>query len=180
MRRQDPAALARARFSEIVPHLLDDAYSLAKWLCHDASDAEDVVQEAALKALKALETVSVDRPKSWFLTIVRNSAVTWMTRNRSKRLAYAGGMDDLDALGAGDLEAPPNPEQALIALEDTERLRQAIADLPPPLMETLVMRDVNGLSYREIADATGAPIGTVMSRLSRARVQLARRLKAEP
>ena len=175
-----PQALARARFSEIVPPLLDDAYSLAKWLCRDGADAEDVVQEAALRALKALETAAVDRPKAWFLTIVRNAAMTWITRNRSTRLSYAGDMDDLDGLAAGEFEAPPDPEQTLIAIEDSERLRQAIADLPMQLMETLVMRDVNGLSYREISEATGAPIGTVMSRLSRGRAHLARALRDEP
>jgi RNA polymerase sigma factor (sigma-70 family) len=87
---------------------------------------------------------------------------------------------DLDAIGSrlGD-ERSPDPEDTLIALEDGERLRQAIAELPPPLMETLVMRDVNGLSYRDIAEATGAPIGTVMSRLARGRAALAKTLRAE-
>src|SRR5260370_189301 len=69
--------LAQRRFREIVPPLLDDAYSLAKWLCRNAADAEDIVQEAAIRALKALETTVVDRPKPWFLMIVRNSAITW-------------------------------------------------------------------------------------------------------
>jgi RNA polymerase sigma factor (sigma-70 family) len=172
--------IAEQRFREIVTPLLDDAYSLAKWLSQSPTDAEDIVQDAALRALQALSTVSVDRPKPWFLAIVRNAAMTFMAHNRRKTLAYAGDMADLDTLDSrqGD-DAPPNPEQALIAHEDGERLRQAIASLPSPFLEALVMRDVNGLSYREIAEATDAPVGTVMSRLARARSLLAKILKAE-
>jgi RNA polymerase sigma factor (sigma-70 family) len=172
--------IAEQRFREIVPPLLDDAYSLAKWLCQNPTDAEDIVQDAALRALQALSTVSVDRPKPWFLAIVRNTAMTFMARNRRKTVAYAGDMTDLGALDLrqGD-DAAPNPEQELIGLEDGERLRQAIADLPPPFLETLVMRDINGLSYREIAETTETPIGTVMSRLARARALLAKALRSD-
>ena len=90
--------IAEQRFREIVPPLLDDAYSLAKWLSQSPTDAEDIVQDAALRALQALSTVSVDRPKPWFLAIVRNAAMTFMARNRRKTVAYAGDMSDLDAL----------------------------------------------------------------------------------
>ncbi|MGH6798635.1 MAG: sigma-70 family RNA polymerase sigma factor [Roseiarcus sp.] len=175
------SSIAEQRFREIVPPLLDDAYSLARWLSQNPTDAEDIVQDAALRALHALSTVSVDRPKQWFLAIVRNAAMTFMARNRRKTLAYAGDMADLDALDLrqGD-DAALNPEQELIAREDGERLRQAIAGLPSPFLETLVMRDINGLSYREIAEATEAPVGTVMSRLARARALLAKSLRAEP
>ena len=173
--------LAERRFREIVPPLLDDAYSLAKWLSQSPTDAEDIVQDAALRALQALSTVSVDRPKPWFLAIVRNAAMTFITRNRPKTVAYAGDMADLDALDLRERDdAAPDPEQALIATEDGERLRQAIAALPSPFLETLVMRDLNGLSYREIAEATETPVGTVMSRLARARAMLAKSLRAEP
>ena len=173
--------VAERRFREIVPPLLDDAYSLAKWLTRNQTDAEDIVQDAALRALSALSSVSVDRPKPWFLAIVRNAAMTFMARKRRETMAYAGDLTDLDALDSrGDDEAAPNPEQALIASQDGERLRQAIANLPSPFLETLIMRDVNGLSYREIAEATGAPVGTVMSRLARARAMLAKTLRSEP
>jgi RNA polymerase sigma factor (sigma-70 family) len=172
--------IAERRFREIVPPLLDDAYSLAKWLSQSPTDAEDIVQDAALRALQALSTVSVDRPKPWFLAIVRNAAMTFMARNRRKTLSYAGDMADLDTLDLrqGD-DAAPDPEQELIAMQDGERLRQAIASLPPPFLETLVMRDINGLSYREIAEATDAPVGTVMSRLARARSMLNKILRAD-
>jgi RNA polymerase sigma factor (sigma-70 family) len=173
--------IADRRFREIVPPLLDDAYSLAKWLSQSPTDAEDIVQDAALRALQALSTVSVDRPKPWFLAIVRNSAMTFIARNRRKTVAYAGDMTDLDALDLRrSYDAAPNPEQELIALEDGQRLRQAIASLPSPFLETLVMRDINGLSYREIAEATEVPVGTVMSRLARARAVLAKNLRSEP
>jgi RNA polymerase sigma-70 factor (ECF subfamily) len=173
--------VAQRRFHEIVPPLLDDAYTLAKWLSHSAVDADDIVQDAALRALKALETTAVERPKPWFLAIVRNAAMTWIARNRPKTLAYAGDLKDLDAIDTRQGEdGAPDPEQTLIALEDGARVRRAIAALPAPYLETLVMRDVNGLSYREIADATEAPIGTVMSRLARARALLAKTLRAEP
>jgi len=166
---------ANVRVTRPVPPLLDDAYTPAKWLCRNGADAEDIVQEAAIRALKALETTAVERPKPWFLMIVRNTVMTWMAKNRPKTLAYTGDLADLEKIGSplGD-ERPPDPEETLIALEDGERLRQAIAELPPLLMETLVMRDVNGLSYRDIAEATGAPMGTVMSRLARGRAALAK------
>jgi RNA polymerase sigma-70 factor (ECF subfamily) len=173
-------SVAERRFREIVPPLLDDAYTLAKWLSQSPTDAEDIVQDAALRALQALSTVSVDRPKPWFLAIVRNAAMTFLARNRGKTVAYAGDMADLDALDSRERDdAAPDPEQALIAAEDGERLRQAIAALPSPFLDTLVMRDVNGLSYREIAEATATPVGTVMSRLARARAMLAKTLRAE-
>ena len=173
--------LARRRFAEVVLPHLDDAYGLARWLAGNRTDAEDIVQDAALRALSALSTVAVDRPKPWFLAIVRNAAMTFMARNRRETVAYAGDLTDLDALDSrGGGEAAPNPEQALIAAQDGERLRQAIANLPSPFLETLVMRDVSGLSYREIAAATEAPVGTVMSRLARARASLAKTLGTEP
>jgi RNA polymerase sigma-70 factor (ECF subfamily) len=105
--------------------------------------------------------------------------MTFLARNRRKTVAYVGDMEDLDTLDLpqGD-ETTPNPEQELIALEDSERLRQAIAGLPAPFLETLVMRDINGLSYRAIAEATEMPVGTVMSRLARARAMLAKTLRA--
>ena len=113
--------------SLFTPPLLDDAYSLAKWLSHSPTDAEDIVQDAAIRALQALATVSVDRPKPWFLAIVRNAAMTFMARNRRKTVAYVGDMADLDTLDLpqGE-EAAPNAEQELIALEDSERLRKAV------------------------------------------------------
>jgi RNA polymerase sigma-70 factor (ECF subfamily) len=168
---------ARRRYQAIVPPHVDDAYALARWLSGDPADAEDIVQDAALRALNALETANVERPRAWFLRIVRNTALTWMAKNRSKSLSFAGGADDLAAIEPVDFADDGSPEAILIAAEDGERVRRAIAALAPPLREALVLREINGLAYREIAEATETPIGTVMSRLARARATLARTLE---
>jgi RNA polymerase sigma-70 factor (ECF subfamily) len=168
---------ARHRFTRaIMPHL-DDAYSLARWLTGNASDAEDVVQDACLRALAALEGADVTHPRAWLLTVTRNVAFTWLAKNRPRDLVLAGGAEDAEAHdGASARCDEPSPEAALIEAADRRSIEAAIAALPIPFREALVMREVNGLSYREIADATGAPIGTVMSRLARARALLIDRL----
>ncbi len=152
-----------------MPHL-DDAYTLAKWLTGNAADAEDVVQDACLRALQALGSASVERPRAWLLAIVRNTAFTWLAKNRPKALVVVGDetvttISDA-AVGA---DPPPTLEAVLIAAADEQAVHMAIAALPQSFRETLVMREINGLSYREIGEATGVPIGTVMSRLARAR-----------
>jgi RNA polymerase sigma-70 factor (ECF subfamily) len=174
-----------ARFRNVVlPHLAD-AYGLARWITGDRADAEDVVQDASLRAFRAIATLTGANPRAWFLTIVRHAAYDWLRRNRSATLV---SVDDLAAL---EQALPPRdlcgggagvatPEAALIAKTDAARLEAAIADLPPPFRETLVLRDVQGLSYREIADVTDVPVGTVMSRLARARRQLIAMLGTEP
>ncbi len=171
---------ARRRFREIIAPHLDDAYSLARWLSGSATDAEDITQDAAVRALAALESTRVENPRAWVLKITRNSALAWIARNRPKALSFVGDLTDLELREELARSEPvPDAEQGLIASERTERVRRAISALPSPLKETLVMRDVNGLSYREIAEATEAPIGTVMSRLSRARAALVKALGAE-
>jgi RNA polymerase sigma factor (sigma-70 family) len=170
---------ASRRFREVVIPNLDDAFSLAKWLSGNGADAEDIVQESAMRALNALERSILDNPRAWFMSVVRNTALTWIARNRPKALSFVGDMTDLEL--REDLafsEPAPNAEQILIAAEDGESVRRAIADLPSPLRETLILREVNGLNYREIAAATETPIGTVMSRLARARAAIAKSLGA--
>ena len=166
---------ARKRFGEIVLPHLDDAYGLARWLTGQRADAEDVVQEACLRALAALEAANIDHPRAWLLGIVRNTAFTWLAKNRPKALLVTDDVSVFEtAASAG--EAGPNAEAALIAAADEARVHQAIAALPAPFREVLVMREITGLSYREIAEAAGAPIGTIMSRLARARALLAAKL----
>ncbi|HTO79208.1 MAG TPA: sigma-70 family RNA polymerase sigma factor [Methylocystis sp.] len=164
---------ARRRFAQHVLPCLDDAYSLARWLTGDATDAEDVVQEACLRALKALDGAAVENPRAWLLAIIRNTAFTWLGKNRPHALVLSGGEEEARAQQIDPQELlSPTPEEALIAKADRQSFVAAIEALPLVFKETLIMREINGLSYREIAEATGAPIGTVMSRLARARALL--------
>jgi RNA polymerase sigma-70 factor, ECF subfamily len=166
----------QARFRSVVlPHLAD-AYALARWLTGDRADAEDVVQEACLRAFRGIGGFAGVNARAWLLTIVRHAAYTWLGKNRSAALLM---VDDLEAVerqqasgGTPSDQAPETPEAALIAKTDAARLEAAIAQLPVPFRETLVLRDVQGLDYREIAEVTKVPIGTVMSRLARARRRL--------
>jgi RNA polymerase sigma factor (sigma-70 family) len=168
---------ARRRFTEqVLPHL-DDAFSLARWLTGNATDAEDVVQDACIRALKALDSAPVERPRAWLLTIIRNTAFSWLAKNRPHTLVLVGGAEEAEAHeNAFVEESLLTPEDTLIANADRASVTAAIEDLPLPFKETLVMREINGLSYREIAEATGAPVGTVMSRLARARALMIEKL----
>jgi RNA polymerase sigma factor (sigma-70 family) len=164
----------------VLPHL-DDAFGLARWLTGNSTDAEDVVQDACLKALAALDTAAIDRPRAWLLTIVRNTAFTWLAKNRPKTVVLT---DDEALLETAGLKAPgepaPNPEEALIAAAGETALAAAMDALPHLYREVVVLRDIEGLSYREISTAIGAPVGTVMSRLARGRAQLIDRLGSRP
>jgi RNA polymerase sigma-70 factor (ECF subfamily) len=170
----------QARFASVVlPHLAD-AYALARWLTGDRADAEDVVQEACLRAFRGIGGFAGVNARAWVLTIVRHAAYTWLGKNRSASLVM---VDDLEALeqkrssaSTAFEQAPPTPEAELIAKADARRLEAAIAELPVPFRETLVLRDVQGLDYREISEVTKVPIGTVMSRLARARRRLIERI----
>ena len=163
----------KARFANVVTPHLADAFALARWLTGNRADAEDVVQDACLRAYRAIGTFAGGNARAWVLTIVRHTAYTWLRRNRSASLVM---VDDLEAVehaqaNPGDLDRP-TPETELIAKADAARLEAAIAELPVPFRETLVLRDIQGLDYREIASVTQVPIGTVMSRLARARRRL--------
>jgi RNA polymerase sigma factor (sigma-70 family) len=165
----------RARFARVVlPHLAD-AYALARWLTGTRADAEDVVQEACLRAFRGIGGFGGVNARAWLLTIVRHATYTWLGKNRSASLLM---VDDLEAIERKELsygvpmDQSETPEAALIAKTDAARLEAAIAELPIPFRETLVLRDVQGLDYREIAEVTKVPIGTVMSRLARARRRL--------
>ena len=172
---------ARRRFTEqVLPHL-DDAYSLARWLTGNPTDAEDVVQDACLRALRALDGAPVEHPRAWLLAIIRNTAFTWLAKNRPNAVVLAGDAEEARAhQGALQEQAAPTPEDALIAKADRESVAAAIDTLPVAFKEVLVMREINGLSYREIAGTIGAPIGTVMSRLARARALMIGKLGTTP
>jgi RNA polymerase sigma factor (sigma-70 family) len=156
----------------VLPHL-DAAYNFAYWLTGNRTDAEDVVQNASLRAFRAIRGYAGGSARAWVLKIVRNSAYNWLRENRP---AIVFTVEDLEAVEAEHAEpgdpGAKTPEAALIAKTDAEQIRAAIAALPPPFREILVLRDIEGLDYCEIADATDVPIGTVMSRLARARGRL--------
>jgi RNA polymerase sigma-70 factor (ECF subfamily) len=163
--------MARSRFEEVfLPHL-SAAYNFARWLTRNEYDAQDVVQESYLRALDSFKTFEHGRDaRAWLLTIVRNTCYTWMRRNRAPQQAE---------LAAEPAATTPDPEAALLELADAETVRRALAELPVEYREVMVLREMEGLSYKEIAPALGIPLGTVMSRLSRARKELYRRLQKE-
>jgi RNA polymerase sigma-70 factor, ECF subfamily len=173
-----------ARFASVVMPHLNDAYGLARWITGDRADAQDVVQEACLRALRAIGGFSGGNGRAWTLTIVRNTAYTWLGKNRPAKLVT---VDDLEAVERAqaplgdDLSAShvADPEAQLIAKADAARLEAAIAALPTQFRETLVLRDIQGLDYREIAAVTEVPVGTVMSRLARARKRLIEEIGSE-
>ncbi len=161
---------AERLFAEVVLPHLDDALTLARWLTGNATDAQDVVQETCLRAFKALEKGDVDNPRAWLLAITRNATFTWLARNRPKSLVLTGEPDMEET--ASTSERPETPEEAVIAAADAAMIEKAMAALPQAYRETIVMREINGLTYRDIAEVTRVPIGTVMSRLARARNML--------
>ena len=154
-----------------LPHL-DAAYNLARWLTGSADQADDVVQEAMVRALTYFPSFRGANPRAWILQIVRNAAYAALNARRGTgavRLATADdGLDLVDYADPAD-----NPEVALLRARDRRRLDGLIGRLPVELRETLVLREFEEFSYRDIAQVTGAPIGTVMSRLWRARRMLA-------
>jgi RNA polymerase sigma factor (sigma-70 family) len=148
---------------EVLPHL-DAAYNLARWLTHNTQDAQDVVQEAFVRAFRFFGTFRGGNARAWALRIVRNTCHNWLQQN--KPLQYATEFDE-------NLFGPdprfPNPEEILLQTATNKMLRQALEALPLKFREILILRELEGMSYNEIAEVTGMPLGTVMSRLARAR-----------
>jgi len=154
----------------VLPHL-DAAYNLARWLTRNDHDAEDVLQDAMLRAYRFMDGLR-GAPRPWLLAIVRNACFTWLEANHPAELA--GALDER----AAKLEAPETdgPEAAAARNLDRRILNEAIAALPPQFREVLVLRELEDLAYKDIARIAGVPIGTVMSRLARARRLLAESL----
>jgi RNA polymerase sigma-70 factor (ECF subfamily) len=163
-----------ASFEEVVIPHLDAAFRLARWLTRNEHDARDVVQDASLRALRYFRTFTGGDGRAWFLRIVRNTCSTWH-RRRVDAL-----MDTFDE--RRHLSASPgwtDPETLLTRADDATQVVRALQTLPDKLHHLLVLREFDGLSYRELADEIGAPIGTVMSRLSRGRDALRNAFKNE-
>ncbi len=179
--RGTPADAKAERFRALaLPHL-DDVYSLARYLLRDVADAEDAVQECYLRALRHFETFRGGAIKPWLLAILRNVCRAEYARRGRLNVLHADEMDEAAATVSHGLwsDAASSPEATSLARLHAESAQQLIADLPEQFREVLVLREVNDLSYREIADVVGVPVGTVMSRLARGRNLLRQAFTAE-
>ena len=168
-----------ARFEQtILPHL-DAAYNLARWLTRNQHDAEDVAQEACLRAFKFFDSFRGGDGRVWLLTIVRNTCYTWLRQNRQREAVNS--FDEKIHTPDSDTS---NPATLALQSANDQMLRQSLEGLSTKFREIVVLRDLEGLSYKEISDIAGIPLGTVMSRLARARERLKQllvdRLKEEP
>jgi RNA polymerase sigma-70 factor, ECF subfamily len=163
----------RAAFDEVfLPHMAE-AYRLAQWLAGSASDADDIVQEAAIRAFRGIKSFGAVNARAWSLTIVRNTAFSWLAKNKSKTVVF---MDDLSATQQQELEHEglhgarvETPEEVALFKADAAEIQKALGQLPTQFREVIVLREINQMNYRDIAEITNVPIGTVMSRLSRGR-----------
>jgi RNA polymerase sigma factor (sigma-70 family) len=163
----------RAMFDEVFQPHMAEAYRLARWLTGNSYDAEDVVQDAALRAFRGIKSFGAVNARAWSLMIVRNTAYSWLRKNRPKAVAFT---DDLSIAEQQELEHEgphgtrvETPEEIALFKADAEVLQQALGQLPAHFREVIVLREINQLNYRDIAEITNVPIGTVMSRLSRGR-----------
>jgi RNA polymerase sigma-70 factor (ECF subfamily) len=156
----------------LLPHL-DAAYNLARWLIRSPADAEDVVQEACVRALRFFDGFRGGDSRAWLLKIVRNTCYSWVTKNRPTELS-----DEFDETVHRSEVLGEDAEAKLVSHANSERVRKALETLPAGFREVLVLREIEELSYKEISDVTGVPMGTVMSSLSRARQRLREELRA--
>ena len=159
----------KTRFEQLVLPHLDSAANLARWLLRNRADAEDVVQEAMLRAYRFFDRFRGGDARAWLLQVVRNTCYSWLEKHRPGEL-----MTEFDE----DLHQrpAPNPETLATQADERQQLMRALDSLPPRSREVLVLRELEGCSYKEIAEVTGIPMGTVMSTLSRARERLQRAL----
>ncbi|AMP04757.1 sigma-70 family RNA polymerase sigma factor [Collimonas pratensis] len=169
-------SIKKKRFQTVVMPHLNSAFNLACWLTHNHQDAEDVVQEAYLRAFRFFDGFHGEDGRAWLLTIVRNTFYSWYQERQKLRQETAFD-EQLHQAGAGDSvgQMPPdnNPEALLISKDSERQLQQALQALPLEFREVMVMRELEELSYKQIAGIVGIPIGTVMSRLGRGRKLLA-------
>ena len=158
----------------VLPHL-DAAFNYARWLTRNEAEAEDVVQDACVRALRYFSSLRDDDARAWFLAIVRNA---WYSR--IARHAKVTSMGPLNEAGESAADDALDPEAQLLQQTTVAHVREALDQLPADFREVIVLREIEGMSYKEIASVVQVPIGTVMSRLSRGRERLLALLKSEP
>ena len=163
----------RNDFDEIFMPYMSEAYRLAQWLSGKASDAEDIVQEAAIRAFRGIKGFGAVNARAWSLTIVRNTALSWLTKNRPRKVSYINDLNpaeqqeiEYEGLHGAKVETP---EDVVLFKADATAIQKALEQLPTQFREVIVLREINQMNYRDIAEITNVPIGTVMSRLSRGR-----------
>ena len=167
-----------SRFQALVLPHLDDAVNLAWWLAGNRSDAEDIVQEAMLRAFKYFDRFSGEKARPWLLAIVRNTCASWMQKNRPRHLTLVGdSAGEAEMEQSQQMETAPSPESQSERRELAREIDRAVAALPPDFREAILLREVQELSYKEIAAVLDVPIGTVMSRIARGRKLLQIQLK---
>jgi RNA polymerase sigma factor (sigma-70 family) len=166
------------RFEEIFAVHLDAAYDFARWLTRDERNAEDVVQEACLRAFKSLDSFHGGNGRAWLLAIVRNTFYTWLKKRRVETLSVPFDEETMDGGELAALESPGGGVDAALQQQDASRLvNAALEQLPEEFREVIVLRELEDLSYKEIAAIAGIPLGTVMSRLARGRKLLFQHLR---
>jgi RNA polymerase sigma-70 factor (ECF subfamily) len=164
----------RERFEQaVLPHL-DAAYNLARWLTRNDQDAQDVTQESFLRAFRFFDGYQGGNVRAWLLTIVRNTCYTWLSRNRAPDFA----VEFDEEIHSEEVSGSADPEIQVLANADKETVQRALSELPEIFREVLVLREMEGMSYKEIADVSSVSLGTVMSRLARARTRLRESLGA--
>jgi RNA polymerase sigma-70 factor (ECF subfamily) len=168
-----------SRFEQIVLPHLDAAFNLARWLTRNDADAQDVVQEAFVRALRYFDRLKGTEARPWLLGIVRNTCYTWLHKNRPAEMVAVEDMDvpppDADVANFANLDTP---EVILLQSANRKLVNQALEELPVGYREVIVMREIEDMSYKDIASVAGIPMGTVMSRLSRARELLKRSIES--
>lgn len=166
------------RFERVIAAHLDAAYNFARWLARDDRNAEDVVQEACLRAFRSLDGFHGDNGRAWLLAIVRNTYYTWLKKTRAERHNVSFDDESMSAAELAELESPIAAVDQALHQQDARRLVNAALELlPEEFREAIVLRELEDLSYKEIAAVAGIPLGTVMSRLARGRKLLLEHLR---
>ena len=170
-----PRQRSRGEFERLMLPHMDAAYRLARWLLRDPQEAEDAVQDSYLKAYEAFDQYAGGSGAAWMLKIVRNTSLSMLRSRKSRNnVVVLRDMSGRDDAGQGPVaeDSQALPDRAVIAKDEQEQLRRVLAELPEIYREVIVLRELEEMTYQQIADVTGVPVGTVMSRLSRARSAL--------